>query len=82
MRTAIEILADLYECTTDGEDLQMEITLNPAINILEKAINEARIEAIKECAKRATTTLDKGHIYIESAYVNTQSILQLINEVK
>jgi|CXWK01.1.fsa_nt_gi hypothetical protein len=66
MRTAIEILAEIYECTTDGEDLQMEITLNPAIKILEKAINEARKEAINECAEKATIDFynydNKGNI--------------------
>ncbi len=46
------------------------------------AINEARIEAIRECAKVARTKWDEGHKCIESAYVDTQSILKLIDEIK
>lgn len=49
---------------------------------IQDAINEARKEAIEECAKRAKTKLDFGHKSIESAYVDKQSILSLINELK
>lgn len=47
-----------------------------------EVLNQARKEALEEAAKRAKTTWDAGHKCIESAYVDTKSILNLINELK
>lgn len=52
MRTAEEILREIYQVEEDGY-LQLEITLNPDFLILREAINRARKEAIEECAERA-----------------------------
>ena len=58
IHTAEEILLDIFnpypndDSPTWREDLQLAITLNPSLELIEKAINEARIEAIKECADK------------------------------
>ncbi len=68
MRTAEEHLRVIYNCTDPSDYLQLNITLNPDVLLLTKAINEARKEVIEECA--ALTPNEK------------ESILKLINELK
>ncbi len=41
-------------------------------------MEEVRVDTIKLCARSARVTLDRGHMCIESAYVDTESILKLI----
>ena len=86
MRTAEEILLDVFnpasmDCQTYREDLQLAITLNPTLGLIEKSINQAREEAINECAENAKSEwvrfgTNMGH------QVDRQSILKLIEKLK
>ena len=50
---------------------------------IKKAINDARKEAIKECAKVAKVMVDKTFAPLMNEYkVDKESILRLINELK
>jgi len=76
MRTAAEIIRDTFD-NGSGDDL--------IADLYEKAINEARIEAIKECAERADTKRETDFSddigYYDYNVVDKESILQLINEI-
>lgn len=74
MKSAEEILNANYYHRSDPE-----IDFDGLIGI----INSARIDVINECAQRATadTEWHRGR-FTGNAYVNEQSILNLINEVR
>ncbi len=85
MRSAEAILIEVFDpsgedCQTCREDLQLAVTLNPSLELVEQAINEARREAIKEAAEVAESLPGGNH----EAYgpVNKQSILDLLNHIK
>jgi len=93
MRTAEEMLITLFkptyqDCTTISEDLQLAITLNPSLDLIKKAINQARIDAIKECAEKAKIKRQNPYEYATAlaggseCMVDKQSILSLIPLVK
>jgi L-cysteine desulfidase len=82
MRTAEEILREIYNENDSQEDnLQLAITLNPSLERIIKAINEARIEAIKECAEAAKSEWVRWGEHM-GHQVEKQSILKLIDQVK
>jgi len=76
MRTPEEILNSYYN---GGYDLQLEVTLNPSVEIIsmliEEAQKEAWNEAILKAAKDAQPTKQNYKLY-ENAYVDKQSILK------
>lgn len=75
MRTAAEIRKK-YE-------FYKEDNYKWVIRKVEKMINEARKEAIEECAERAKTKTSFGYKeIIGQEIVDKQSILSLINELK
>ena len=86
MRTAEEFLMNEFDpqiedCRTFQEDLRIVLILNPSLEKIVTAINEARKEAIEECAERAATKLEKfGKDVI--TVIDKQSILSLIDEIK
>jgi len=92
MKTAEEILRKYYDCEGDRQDLQIELSLNCSFPLIEKIINEARKEAIEECAENAkliytpcgdTNTCGcQGMCERPFASVNKQSILKLIDQIK
>jgi len=82
MRIAEEFLIDEFDpdsqdCQTRREDLRIAIVLNPLLEKFEKAINEARKEAIEECAKEADLIREGKN----EGDIDKQSILKLINEL-
>jgi phosphoheptose isomerase len=94
--TASEILSKIYsEDGMDG-DLQLAITLNPSKELIIKAINEARKQAIRECAGKAkimqvgskrTSVLTGSNFNSVMAHipvyeVDKQSILSLLDQIK
>ncbi len=85
MRTAEEILLEIFnpspqDYQTWREDLQLTITLNPSLEFIEQAINQARKEAIEECAEKAEIELLSD--CTGEFQVDKQSILKLIDQIK
>jgi len=82
MRTAEKILREQYNCLSgDRQDLQIELSLNCNLKLIEDIINEARREAIIEASEAATSdwiTYGKnmGHA------VDKQSIINLLKQLK
>jgi hypothetical protein len=74
MKTAKEIIKSEFESADGNEEI---------IAIYERAVNSARRETIEECAKIAKVTQDNlpddSPTYY---YVDKQSILSLIDELK
>ncbi len=73
MRTAEEILAANYYHRGDPE-----IDFDSLVNI----INDARIEAIKECAEKAQIKSYDSEFDGQSFDIDRQSILKLIKKLK
>lgn len=82
MKTAEEILSDIYEAEK-GDDLQLLITLNPSVERIKAAINQARKEALDEAAELAYIKVHEAHKELKDPAIHVQnSILNLKNEVK
>ena len=82
MRTAEEYF---NEFIGEGIRVYNESDEKNAKYYIEKAINEARKEAIEECAERAKVEaeyLPLSEVYVCAHSVDKQSILSLINELK
>jgi hypothetical protein len=78
MRTAEEILEKAYEKIISKQKLKLTVQVIMGMeshSLIVSAINEARKEAIEECAEKAE---------VDSVFrcVDKQSILNLINELK
>ena len=78
MRTAEEHLRLIYNCTDPSDYLQLNISLNPDVLLLTKAINEARKECIRECADRFQIEEDSCY----NNYITDESISSIINNLK
>ncbi len=77
MRTAEQILRDGYDCEGDRQDLQIELSLNCYLPLIEKIINEARKEALEECANK--TCIEDNNFH---PVISKEEILNLIKEIK
>lgn len=78
MLTAEEHLRLIYNCTDPSDYLQLNISLNPDVLLLTKAINEARKEAIEECCRVALDYVSES----EEILILDKKILSLINDLK
>lgn len=81
MPTAEEILKKIYEMEGDEQDLQIEITLNPSLSMIKKAINQAMMESIKEAAGIAKSEWVRWGEHM-GHQVEKQSILKLLDKIK
>lgn len=77
MRTAEEILEEKIAPMPYSIDPYKVFESMKEVAI--KAINEARIETIKECAEVAKVKVEGGNGY---ASIDKQSILKLLNQIK
>jgi hypothetical protein len=80
MRTAKKIIQETFPNIIYRLDGLMQGDINA--NDIVLAINKARKEAIEECAMVATVTRDPLDGHQPFYYVNKQSILDLIDELK
>ena len=83
MRTAEAIIREIIpeDCIWDEGYPNEYKLVNTPNSFIELAINEARIEAIKECAEAAKPDFNANKYY-NHLQVDKKSILKLINDIK